>query len=111
MDMKHIAGRRGLIKQTAAMTAGLAGFGMLPGVAAAAPAAGINILGPKPGYSPQVGTMVSMLVGLSLSRFAPARKSAHTSPGSSLVICLPSIKAAVSIACSTTGIWVLYSLK
>ena len=58
---KQVAGRRGFIKQTAAMTASLAGFGMLSGVAAAAPDTGINILGPKPGYSPQVGTMVSML--------------------------------------------------
>jgi hypothetical protein len=61
MAMKHVAGRRGFIKQTAAMTAGLAGFGMLPGVAAATPETGVNIIGPKPGYSPQVGTMVSML--------------------------------------------------
>jgi len=31
MGMKQVAGRRGFIKQTAAMTAGLAGFGMPPG--------------------------------------------------------------------------------
>ena len=61
MGMKQVAGRRGFIKQTAAMTAGLAGFGMLPEIAAAAPDTGVNIIGPKPGYSPQVGTMVSML--------------------------------------------------
>jgi hypothetical protein len=61
MDMKHIAGRRGFIKQTAAMTAGLAGLEMLPEIAATAPDTGVNIIGPKPGYSPQVGTMVSML--------------------------------------------------
>ncbi len=61
MGMKNVAGRRGFIKQTAAMTAGLAGFGMIPEIAAAAPDTGVNIIGPKPGYSPQVGTMVSML--------------------------------------------------
>jgi hypothetical protein len=61
MGMKQVANRRDFIKQTVAMTAGLAGFGMLPGVAAAAPYTGVNIIGPKPGYSPQVGTMVSML--------------------------------------------------
>ena len=59
--MKQVADRRGFIKQSAAMTAGLAGFGMLPKFAAAASDTGVNIIGPKPGYSPQVGTMVSML--------------------------------------------------
>jgi hypothetical protein len=61
MGMEQVAGRRGFIKQTAAMTARLAGFGILPDIAAAAPDTGVNIIGPKPGYSPQVGTMVSML--------------------------------------------------
>ena len=61
MGMKQVAGRRGFIKQTAAMTAGLAGLGMLSEVEAATPDTGVNILGPKPGYSPQVWTMVSML--------------------------------------------------
>jgi hypothetical protein len=61
MGMKYVAGRRDFIKHTAAMTAGLAGLGRLPEVAAATPDTGVNILGPKPGYSPQVGTMVSML--------------------------------------------------
>ena len=61
MGMKQVADRRDFIKQTAAMTAGLAGFGMLAEIAAAAPDTGVNIIGPKPGYSPQVGTMVSML--------------------------------------------------
>jgi hypothetical protein len=49
------------IKQTAAMTAGLAGLGVFAEVAAATPDTDVNILGPKPGYSPQVGTMVPML--------------------------------------------------
>jgi hypothetical protein len=61
MDTKHVAGRRDFIKQTAAMSAGLAGFGMLPEIAAATPDTEVNVIGPKPGYSPQVGTMVSML--------------------------------------------------
>ena len=34
MGMKQVAARRSFIKQTAAMTAGLAGFGMLPEIAA-----------------------------------------------------------------------------
>lgn len=59
MSTKHVRSRRGFIKH-AAMTAGLSGLGMLGG-RRATPDTGVNILGPKPGYSPQVGTMVSML--------------------------------------------------
>jgi hypothetical protein len=43
MSTKHVAGRRGFIKQTAAMTAGLAGLGMLPEVAAATPDTGLSV--------------------------------------------------------------------
>jgi hypothetical protein len=39
MSTKHVAGRRGFIKQTA----GLAGLGMLPDVAAATPDTGLNV--------------------------------------------------------------------
>lgn len=49
--------RRGFV--TGALAGG-AGLLVPPATAAAAPD-GINILGPKPGYSPQVGTLVSML--------------------------------------------------
>ena len=41
----------------AAATTGM----MMPETAGGVPAEGINLLGPKPGYSPQVGTLVSML--------------------------------------------------
>src|SRR6266478_1195393 len=74
MSTKQVAGRRGFIKQTAAMTAGLAGLGMLSEVEAATPDSGVNSLGPKPGYSPQIGTMVPDLrgytreIGLSVKR-------------------------------------------
>jgi hypothetical protein len=34
---------------------------MMSGTADAAPGEGINLLGPKSGYSPQIGTLVSML--------------------------------------------------
>jgi uncharacterized damage-inducible protein DinB len=44
----------------AALIAGLYGSLPLP-QAAAADSAGLDIIGPKPGYSPQVGTLVSML--------------------------------------------------
>ena len=49
--------RRTFLKATAAATAGV----LLPGAMLAAPAESITIVGPKPGYSPQVGTLVSML--------------------------------------------------
>src|SRR6266852_6900044 len=50
--------------------------------------------------------------GFPLSRFAPARKSAQIiSRQYPRDLSLPSINAAVSIACSITGIWLLYSLK
>jgi len=53
-----IASRRTFLKASAAATAGA----MLPGTASAAPAAeSMTIIGPRPGYSPQVGTLVSML--------------------------------------------------
>ena len=74
MSTKQVAGRRGFIKQTAAMTAGLAGVGMFSEVEAATPDTGVNILGLKPGYSPRIGTMISDLrrytpeTGLSVKR-------------------------------------------
>src|ERR1700750_1729634 len=51
------AGRRTFLSSMAAATAGM----MMPEAVGAGPAEGINLLGPKPGYSPQVGTLVSML--------------------------------------------------
>jgi len=41
---------------------------------AAAPVEGINILGPKPGYSPQIGTLVSMLTWLRPAVTRPVQK-------------------------------------
>ena len=52
-----IANRRTFLKTMAAASAA----SVLPKMAVAAPVDGVNILGPKPGYSPQVGTLVSML--------------------------------------------------
>ena len=55
--------RRSFLRTTAAVTAGFAGLGVLPQIAMAreTPDEGINIIGPKSGYSPQIGTLVSML--------------------------------------------------
>ncbi len=61
MGMKQLQDAGVLLDEPQRLTAGLAGFGIIPGFAADTPDTGVNILGPKPGYSPQVGTMVSML--------------------------------------------------
>ncbi|HLW85864.1 MAG TPA: hypothetical protein VKR60_11675 [Candidatus Sulfotelmatobacter sp.] len=55
--------RRGFLKDSAALTVG---FSALCGVffrpeAAQAADSGPNVLGPRPGYSPQVGTFVALL--------------------------------------------------
>jgi hypothetical protein len=52
-----IASRRGFLTSLATAS----GVMMMPGFAGAAPVDGINVLGPKPGYTPQIGTLVSML--------------------------------------------------
>lgn len=52
--------RRNFLKSTAALTPGISGLTLLPNLAWSADD-GTNIIGPKPGYSPQVGTIVSML--------------------------------------------------
>jgi uncharacterized damage-inducible protein DinB len=58
MKKLAIASRRTFMKASAAATAGV----ILPGVAGAAPATeSMTIIGPRPGYSPQVGTLVSMM--------------------------------------------------
>jgi hypothetical protein len=55
--------RRGFLRTSAAVTAGFVGIGLLPQIAMSKepPEEGINIIGPKSGYSPQIGTLVSML--------------------------------------------------
>ena len=57
MNPLSIANRRSFLKTTAVAAAGM----MLPEMAMSAPADDRNTLGPKPGYTPQIGTMVSML--------------------------------------------------
>jgi Protein of unknown function (DUF664) len=56
--------RRHFIKNTTAVAAGIAGLGMLPGEGFAANSPlqdGLHIIGPKEGFSPQVGTLLSMM--------------------------------------------------
>lgn len=57
MKIPEMTNRRVFLSGMAAATAGIG----LPIASGAAPMEGINILGPKPGYSPQIGTLVSML--------------------------------------------------
>src|SRR5438270_3395636 len=52
--------RRSFLRSSA-LTAGAGAAGLLPFNASAAPDDRGNVIGPKTGYTPQVGTMVSML--------------------------------------------------
>lgn len=71
MTILPIPSRRSFVTTLAAAAAGL----MAPCEAvAAAPVEGINILGPKPGYSPQIGTLVSMLTWLRPAVTRPVQK-------------------------------------
>lgn len=68
MNSYSPAGRRHFLKTAAALTSGI-GLAFLPGagqaqqspVSAQAEDNDANIIGPKPGYSPQIGTLVSMM--------------------------------------------------
>ena len=62
------AGRRNFLKTAAGFAGGIAGFSMLPSAVLAQGQAAtrsadkdLNIIGPKEGYSPQIGTLVSMM--------------------------------------------------
>ncbi|MGA3196048.1 MAG: DUF664 domain-containing protein [Terriglobales bacterium] len=52
--------RRNFLKTAAAFTAGASGIALLPEIAFSEDA-DVNIIGPKKGYSPQIGTLVSMM--------------------------------------------------
>ncbi len=57
-------GRRNFIRSVAAITTGISGIALFPYTGSAignSAADDINIVGPKEGYSPQVGTLVSMM--------------------------------------------------
>jgi hypothetical protein len=53
--------RRGFIKTTAAVTAGLTAFPTMLMAADSTTEDNLHLIGPKEGYSPQVGTLVSMM--------------------------------------------------
>jgi len=52
--------RRNFLNTAATLSAGVSGLALMPDTVLASDDA-INILGPRPGYSPQIGTFVSML--------------------------------------------------
>jgi uncharacterized damage-inducible protein DinB len=61
-DSNNLATRRNFLSGTAAAIAGgFAGSSLVMKNAAAADVTGPNVLGPRPGYSPQIGTFVSQL--------------------------------------------------
>jgi len=73
---KTLSGRRAFLRTAAALTSGIAGFNFLPVPALASPASGeneLNILGPKEGYSPEVGTLVSMMTWMRTTMLASVK--------------------------------------
>ena len=61
MKLKASTSRRGFIKTTATITAGLTAFPTILMAADSFVEDGIHIIGPKEGFSPQIGTLVSMM--------------------------------------------------
>lgn len=68
--------RRGFIKDTAIVTTALTGFSLLPANCWSKDIAdeGINLIGPKEGFSPQVGTLVSMMNWMRQISLRPVQK-------------------------------------
>ena len=60
---RPLPGRRRFLQSASTFTLGLTGAALLPETSCGqeAPTTGPNILGPRPGYAPHVGAMVSML--------------------------------------------------
>jgi len=61
---QRFSNRRGFLKESAVLTAGfsaLFGASLTPETGQASDSTSLNILGPKAGYGPQLGTFVSML--------------------------------------------------
>jgi uncharacterized damage-inducible protein DinB len=65
--------RRCFLKASAAISAAACGGYWLPPFAEASDANTENIIGPKPGYSPQIGTLVSMLTWMRSALIRPTQ--------------------------------------
>jgi hypothetical protein len=68
--------RRGFIKTTATLTTGLVGVSLFPQSCLSRDIADedINVIGPKAGFSPQVGTLVSMMNWMRQAILGPVQK-------------------------------------
>ena len=68
--------RRGFIRTATTVSAGLAGLALFPQTACGMDEheEGINIIGPRKGFSPQVGTLVSMMDWMRLVVLRPVQK-------------------------------------
>jgi uncharacterized damage-inducible protein DinB len=68
--------RRGFIKTTAALTTAVVGASLLPQNCWSKDFAdeGINVVGPKEGFAPQVGTLVSMMSWMRQAILGPVQK-------------------------------------
>ena len=71
MTINPTPNRRGFLKSAAMAAGATLGRSALP--ASAATDSGLNIIGPKPGYSPQIGTMVSMLTWMQRAVVRPVQ--------------------------------------
>ncbi|HEY1994631.1 MAG TPA: hypothetical protein VGG81_09520 [Edaphobacter sp.] len=69
MKISERTNRRNFLSGMAAASAVV----LLPETAGAATDTGISMLGPKPGYTPQVGTLVSMLTWMQPAATGPVR--------------------------------------
>jgi hypothetical protein len=68
--------RRRFIKAATAATAGLTGLGLFPQTACGMDEEeeGINVIGPKAGFSPHIGTLVSMMNWMRMIVLSPVQK-------------------------------------
>jgi len=70
-------GRRNFIKKSSMVALGTGGLLTLPNTSMAFPTSlqdGINIIGPKEGYSPQIGTLVSMMDWMRMVILMPVKE-------------------------------------
>jgi hypothetical protein len=71
----HLLNRRRFIKNTAGLAATLAGLSLLPqqGCTQDSTSEGLNVIGPREGFSPHVGTLVSMMDWMRMVVISPVK--------------------------------------
>jgi uncharacterized damage-inducible protein DinB len=68
--------RRNFIKSTALITSGTLGLSLIPGMSSGAPAIADerpNVVGPREGFAPQVGTLLSMMTWMRTAILRPVK--------------------------------------